>query len=96
MNIFGDMKRFYIKVFGIVQGVGFRFFTMRKAQKHNIVGYVRNLADGSVEIDARGKPDDLEKFLMDIKKGPPVGKISKIEVSSLEPDDEYRDFEIKF
>ncbi|MCD6594329.1 acylphosphatase [bacterium] len=90
------MKRLYIKVFGIVQGVGFRFFVLHKARELNIAGFVRNLADGSVEIDAVGEPDDVEKFLIRVRKGPPIGNVSRIEVSPLEPGNEYLDFEIRF
>ncbi len=42
------------RIYGQVQGVGFRFFTRRKAIQLNLTGSVRNLADGSVEVVAQG------------------------------------------
>ena len=51
----------HIKVYGRVQGVGFRFFTAQLAKKYNIVGSVENVND-YVEVYASGKTDDLESF----------------------------------
>lgn len=47
-------RRFLIS--GIVQGVGYRYFALRAAKRHGIVGYVRNLHDGRVEVVARASP----------------------------------------
>lgn len=48
---------------GNVQGVGFRYTTLRLAAGHAVKGYVRNLPDGRVEVIAEGKPDDIRSFL---------------------------------
>ncbi len=48
------MKAIEVDVFGLVQGVGFRWFAQRTAQQHNIVGWVSNQTDGSVKIQAQG------------------------------------------
>jgi acylphosphatase len=51
---------------GHVQGVGFRFTTRRIAHRYPITGYVKNLADGRVELLAEGAPADLDNLLADI------------------------------
>ena len=57
------MKAIEVDVFGLVQGVGFRWFAQRTAQQHNIVGWVSNQTDGSVKIHAQGSQSDLIDFL---------------------------------
>src|SRR4028118_1622502 len=55
---------------GLVQGVGFRFFTQRAAARHQIRGYVTNLADGRVETLAEGDERAVENFKHDLIAGP--------------------------
>ena len=52
----------HIRVYGIVQGVGFRFTTQMLANKYGIGGWVANLPDGSVEMEATGTKDELDAF----------------------------------
>lgn len=58
----------HIKVFGRVQGVGFRFFTTQLAKKYNIVGSVENVSD-YVEIYASGNDDNLKQFINGVIQG---------------------------
>lgn len=60
------MKRVSIIVSGQVQGVGFRYYIQDIAEDMRITGWVRNLPDGTVEIDAEGKTDVLETFIRTI------------------------------
>jgi len=53
---------------GRVQGVGFRYQTVRIAQRRAITGFVRNLADGRVHLVAEGVPPELEEFLAAIRE----------------------------
>lgn len=64
---------------GNVQGVGFRYFTYKKALKYNIGGSVKNLADGTVELLINDKSKNIEPFLKEIKRGNGVMDIRKIE-----------------
>ncbi|WP_284037653.1 acylphosphatase [Neobacillus sp. 114] len=57
------MIRYKIVVNGLVQGVGFRQFTLRKAGFYGIYGWVRNLENGTVEIEAEGLQENMEHFL---------------------------------
>jgi acylphosphatase len=59
-----------VLVSGAVQGVGFRWFTRRAAQRHGLAGWVRNRDDGSVEIAASGPDEALERFLAEVRRGP--------------------------
>ena len=69
----------HIKVYGRVQGVGYRYFVEKHAVQLNISGWVRNCSDASVEIMAEGSPENLEVFMDWCKKGPLLGSISRIE-----------------
>ena len=64
-------------VFGVVQGVGYRWFVRGRALRFELTGRAANLPDGSVEIEAEGDRDSLERFLAALKEGP--GKVDRIE-----------------
>lgn len=74
------MYEIFLKITGEVQGVGLRFSAQRQAQELKLVGWVRNTADGSVEILAQGERKNLEKFLEWANSGPAFAKINKVEV----------------
>lgn len=82
-----------IKVFGIVQGVGFRPFVKNLADNHKICGSVAN--KGSyVEIFAQGSDFDVKNFIYDLKtKNPPRSTILKVDINHL-PDKIFSDFQI--
>ncbi|HFE64108.1 MAG TPA: acylphosphatase, partial [Caldithrix sp.] len=64
---------------GMVQGVGYRYFAYRRAAVYDITGYVRNLADGSVEVFAEGPRTQLEAFLGELKRGPQLSYVEEVE-----------------
>lgn len=74
------MKRVFITVRGIVQGVGFRPFVYNTALKHNLKGWVNNNSEG-VYIDVEGTEENLELFIHELKHNPPP--LSKVEQVSL-------------
>ena len=57
-------------VLGRVQGVGYRYFVRRAAQKLSIDGYVRNLSDGRVEVYAIGDQMQLDALREELRQGP--------------------------
>jgi len=59
------------RIYGRVQGVGFRYSTWREARALGLTGYARNLDDGSVEVVACGTPEELEKLLSWLQAGGP-------------------------
>lgn len=73
------MARMVIKVFGRVQGVGFRISAMEEARKLGINVAPRNESDGSVRIEAEGEETALKKFLAWCRKGPPFAKVERVE-----------------
>lgn len=83
-----------MKIYGIVQGVGFRPFVYNSAVKYKILGWVNN-SGGSVTIDLTGTAQDIKKFVLEVVKNPPVpASINKVDCISLEYL-EYSDFKIK-
>ncbi len=77
-----QIRRRYL-ISGRVQGVGFRWFTRGTADRLNLVGWVKNLPDGSVLCEAQGSPDLLEDFLGQLREGPAFARVSDIEVEDL-------------
>lgn len=69
----------HIKVFGRVQGVGFRAWTRRQATDLNLSGWVRNRINGSVEIMADGEDKNISVFLQLCQKGPLFARVDRIE-----------------
>ena len=85
----------HIVVKGRVQGVGFRFHTQKQATKLNIHGYVRNLADGDVEILANGEEDAVQQFLVWCRQGPQWADVAEIVVTKQDRDEVFAGFEIR-
>lgn len=53
---------------GHVQGVGFRYTTLQVAREFEVAGYVKNLADGRVEVVAEGEPAEVTRFIAGIEE----------------------------
>lgn len=83
-----------LNVFGKVQGVGFRFYTQKKAIELQISGFVKNMADGSVYIEAEGESVQLEEFINWCEIGPSWARVSKIDKQDIPPTN-YTDFRVK-
>jgi acylphosphatase len=80
---------------GKVQGVGFRAFTQEQAQRLKVTGFVRNLADGRVELVAEGPAGDIEKLIEQVKHGPPSAKVDGFDRKDETPSAEFREFETR-
>jgi acylphosphatase len=78
------MRRVKIIVAGRVQGVYFRYFTQKEAEKSGVLGSVRNLDDGRVEIIAEADSATLENFIRWCHKGPVTARVDNVEISELE------------
>jgi len=87
------LKAVFVKVFGHVQGVGFRYFTYRVAKRLNVTGYVRNAEDGTVEIHAEGEEKILERFLDEVSRGPTMAIVTDVRVEEV-PVQGFRSFDI--
>lgn len=75
------MKSKQIIVSGLVQGVGFRNYTLKAAIKLGITGWARNLYSSQVEILAQAKDEETMKaFVAEVKKGPTRCKVDDLEI----------------
>jgi acylphosphatase len=86
-------RRFVIR--GDVQGVGYRFFAQRAAAKHQVLGYVRNEPDGSVEVLAEGPATNVEAFRDELLAGPKWAKVEQLEEINLEPSGTFTLFRVE-
>jgi len=66
-------------VHGYVQGVGFRYFLLRKANQLGLTGWVRNNDDGTVEVVAEGPRQDLEQLQRAAEEGPRLARVSRVD-----------------
>ncbi len=87
------MKK-HIYITGRVQGVGFRHFTRKNADKLGITGWVKNLPDGRVEAVFQGTEEDVKELISRCKKGPISSYVQDIEVSEIENTQDHRSFEV--
>ena len=78
---------------GRVQGVGFRFYTQRKARELGLTGWVRNCRDGSVEAVIQGAPGAVETMIAWARRGPPSAVVSDMLVTEASGD--YAGFETR-
>lgn len=88
------MKRFKVTIHGRVQGVGFRYFIQRAATQYQISGYVKNLSNGTVEIDAEGEQEKMDLFLSECRSGPRLSNVSSFQTTKMEPLN-YTSFSVK-
>ena len=79
---------------GRVQGVGFRFTVKQIARGFDVVGWVRNLDDGRVELQCSGESAEVESFLEDLSESELKGHIRSVTVLPIPPLDGVRGFEI--
>jgi acylphosphatase len=80
---------------GRVQGVGFRYFVQQAAIEIGITGWVRNLADGRVELLVEGSRQDCDELLKTVSQGPSMSAVSNVDEIWGNPTGEERGFHIK-
>ena len=80
---------------GRVQGVGFRWFAHDAALAEGMHGWVRNLADGSVEVFAEGEHDALQRFEAKLRRGPAAARVDDFTTEEHESSGRAAGFEIR-
>jgi acylphosphatase len=84
-----------ISVYGKVQGVFFRKYTIDAAKKNGITGFVKNANDGTVYIEATGTKDMLNEFIEWCNTGSPNSQVDRVEVYKM-PLTQYTGFSIRY
>ena len=90
------IRRLEVIVHGRVQGVNFRYFTLRRADELGLVGYVRNRWDGTVEVVAEGEEGKLKRLLEYLRVGPRAAWVREVEVRWSTPGGQFTRFEVRF
>lgn len=90
------MKRVHIIISGRVQGVAFRAATRKSAIALNLTGWVKNLRDGRVEAVFEGEDAQMEVMQRWCEHGPPLARVTGIELSDEEYTGEFREFTVLY
>jgi len=83
-------------VSGRVQGVGYRYFARQTAQALGVRGWIRNLPDGSCEVQAAGSGELLQRFQDELRRGPRGARVEDIAEESLVQVPDWQSFQIVF
>ncbi|MGB7211897.1 MAG: acylphosphatase [Gemmatimonadales bacterium] len=87
---------FQFRIRGTVQGVGFRWFVARHATPLGLVGYARNLPDGSVEVVASGDAGAIERLALELARGPEFARVDAVEKAEISLElDSIKSFDIR-
>lgn len=89
------MKRYRLKFYGRVQGVGFRYTALHAANMNRLTGYVRNEYDGSVTCEVQGRDEDIDMFIQQIGRGRFI-EIDRIDKNKLELEPDERSFKVDY
>jgi acylphosphatase len=87
-------RRFLVR--GRVQGVGFRYFVVERARDLGLIGFTRNLPDGSVEVQAAGSADVLDELARALEEGPALSRVEGVRGEETPVDPAWTEFRISF
>ena len=90
------MEIYEIIVRGRVQGVGFRYYTEKQAETFGLTGWVKNLANGSVQVMVQGEKAEIDTFVDFLRVGPTLSRVSDVSVSRVETNENFNEFRIKY
>ena len=91
-----NFERLEVVVNGLVQGVGFRYFVLRNADRLGVTGYTQNLYTGEVLTVAEGERFKLEELFKLIKIGPSHAYVRNFTVAWKSATGEFKTFEVKY
>lgn len=91
-----NRSAFRAVVYGLVQGVNYRYFVQRHAESIGLTGYARNLDDGNVEVVAEGDKEKLAQLIAKLEAGPRAAHVERVEVEWLKYSGRYSSFDIAF
>jgi acylphosphatase len=87
------VETYNVRVQGRVQGVGYRNSTVRRAHELGIGGWVQNMEDGTVEAVIQGPPDQVDRMLEFMRRGPPAARVTELESERSYAERRYDRFE---
>ena len=87
-------KRIHLVVRGRVQGVFYRASAQREARQNGLCGWVKNRADGTVEMVVEGEENQVKDFLAWSQTGPSTARVDRVETKWRSYTGEYGDFRI--
>ena len=90
-----DQKRLHAKVYGRVQGVGFRYFVMNTAVELGLVGWTRNRRDDSVEVVAEGELEVLKSLVRALQRGSRSSAVREVKTDVQEASGEFASFYVR-
>ncbi len=83
-------------VHGFVQGVSFRYYTQREANRLGVVGWVANQTNGTVRVVAQGTEAELNRLLQFLHRGSPLARVEQVKVSWEEPTEKFTGFQVRY
>lgn len=89
------MKRYRLRFYGRVQGVGFRYTASHAANMYRLTGYVKNEYDGSVTCEVQGREEDIEQFITTIYRGRFI-EVDRIDKTPLAIIEDERSFDVRY
>jgi len=91
-----ENARLHAIVKGLVQGVGYRFFVIRRAELLGLTGWVKNLPDRTVEVVAEGDRELLEELIKELWKGPSAAQVTDVVVNWERYTGEFKNFDVRW
>ncbi len=88
-------ERVEVRVHGLVQGVGFRWFTVQEARRRGLTGWVVNVRDGTVRAVAEGPSASLDGFLAALGKGPAGSRVDRVDAERRPAEGGFSRFELR-
>lgn len=89
------IKQYQLLIKGRVQGVGYRVSAAEKARQLGLVGWVRNLADGRVELCLEGDTEQLQQMIDWARQGPRFAEVTHLDISEKDRISGFLDFDIR-
>jgi acylphosphatase len=89
------VERLEATVRGRVQGVGYRYFVLRLADRQGLTGWVANQSDGSVRCVIEGAPDELDRFEILLRDGPPGAVVEAVQAVRMPATGRFDRFEVR-
>lgn len=89
-------KQMDATVYGFVQGVSFRYYTQREANRIGVSGWVANQTNGTVRVVAQGSESALSQLLKFLHRGSPMARVEQVKVGWEEPTEQFSGFHIRY